>query len=121
MRSKLISAAVFGGLVFAAAPALAWTEKVEWTDKIYIQPANPGVAVWAYPSRKNYCPAGLQPVVMGGAVSCGQPTHVGYHSNNHPKTRRVQKHVVKAKAKPTVAYSKGYVATGKGYDEGYKE
>lgn len=109
MRSTIFSAAVFGGIVCAAAPALAWSEQP------YTQPASNEMAIWAYPAKANYCPAGLQPVVVGGVICCGQPTHVGYQSNNHPKLRRAHT------PKPYVAYSKGYVATGKGYDEGYKE
>lgn len=108
MRSKVISAAVFGAILCAAAPALAWSERP------YTQPASSEIAVWAYPSKTNYCPAGLQPVVVGGVVCCGQPTHVGYKP--HQKAKRY-----KQKAKPYVAYSKGYVASGKGYGEGYSE
>lgn len=102
MRYILLSAA---GLACAAAPAHAWSE---WPNT---QPATDTVAVWAYPSKQNYCPAGLQPVVVGGVICCGVPTHVGYRSNNHPKPRH----------KAYVAHSKGYVATGKGYGEGYRE
>lgn len=29
--------------------------------------------VYAYPSSANYCPAGLQPVTLGGAIGCGTP------------------------------------------------
>ncbi|MGI3163335.1 hypothetical protein [Pseudooceanicola sp. 200-1SW] len=34
-------------------------------------------AVTAYPSGANYCPAGLQPVQLGGEVSCGTPNAGG--------------------------------------------
>ncbi len=30
--------------------------------------------VFPYNAAENYCPAGLQPVVMGGAICCGTPT-----------------------------------------------
>ncbi len=29
--------------------------------------------VYAYPSSANCCPAGLQPVTLGGAIGCGTP------------------------------------------------
>ncbi len=29
--------------------------------------------IYPYPSNVNYCPAGLQPVTMEGAISCGTP------------------------------------------------
>lgn len=101
MRYILLSAAA--GLVLAAAPAQAWS------NRPYTQPATDTVPVWAYPTKQNYCPAGLQPVVVGGVICCGVPTHVGYRSNNHPRR------------KPHAALSNGYVATGKGYGEGYRE
>lgn len=30
--------------------------------------------LYTYPATANYCPAGLQPVVLGGVICCGQPT-----------------------------------------------
>ncbi|MFU8777383.1 MAG: hypothetical protein ACNA7M_06905 [Roseovarius sp.] len=29
--------------------------------------------VYAYESKSNYCPAGLQPVTLNGVICCGQP------------------------------------------------
>ncbi len=119
MRLKTAIAAAIGSTLFAAAPAMAWS------NNTYTQPASNDIAVWAYPSKSNFCPAGLQPVVVGGVICCGQPTHVGYQSNNHPKAnpkpRAYKPRAHKPHAKPYVAYEKGYVATGKGYDEGYRE
>jgi hypothetical protein len=90
MRS-LISA-VFGAALLGAAPALAWS------DGPMGQPATNEIAVWAYPSAHNFCPAGLQPVTIGGVVCCGQPTHYGYSSHPAPARR----------AGTYVAYDKGY-------------
>lgn len=54
--------------LFAALPALADMS----------QPTQDMPSVWAYPQAENYCPAGLQPVRLGGVVCCGKPTHTGY-------------------------------------------
>jgi hypothetical protein len=50
--------------------------------------------VYAYPSSANYCPAGLQPVTLGGAIGCGTPNqpmtyaevkaHPVVHRHRHP-------------------------------------
>lgn len=99
MRS-LFSAALIGTLL-TAAPALAWNDNMT-------QPATNDMAVWAYQgSKANYCPAGLQPVVVGGVVCCGTPTHVGYQSHPAPKPRRK----VHKPAPAVVAYGKGYSDT----------
>ena len=95
MRISLTVASLLGAAMFAA-PALAWSEN-------NTQPATNDMAVWAYPSKANYCPAGLQPVVVGGVVCCGQPTHYGYQS--HPAPRRSYKP------------KQNYVSYGKGYSD----
>lgn len=39
------------------------------------------LTIYPYASKHNYCPAGLQPVSVGGNISCGKPnTHVSYQS-----------------------------------------
>ncbi len=100
MRS--LFSAVLGATLLVAAPALAWSEHPSG------QPASSEIAVWAYPSKHNYCPAGLQPVTIGGVICCGQPTHHGYSSHHAPR----QTHGPKANA---MAYDKGSVAYDKGY------
>ena len=50
--------------------------------------------LYAYPSSANYCPAGLQPVTLGGAIGCGTPNqlmtyaevkpHPVVHRHRHP-------------------------------------
>lgn len=96
----LFPAAAAIGLALAAAPAWAWSEHP------MTQPASNDMAVWAYPSKANYCPAGLQPVVVGGVICCGQPTHVGYVAQHAPKPK-------KHKPRPAPAY----VSYGKGYGD----
>ncbi|WP_237267572.1 hypothetical protein [Sulfitobacter alexandrii] len=29
--------------------------------------------IYAYPSKANYCPAGLQPITISGVICCGTP------------------------------------------------
>ncbi len=99
---RILYTAAVVGLSLAAAPAFAWNENMT-------QPATNNMAVWAYPAKANYCPAGLQPVVVGGVICCGQPTHHGYQS--HPPRKR-HKVVHKPKPAPT------YVSYGKGYGDG---
>ncbi len=97
--SKLFTAALIGTMM-TAAPALAWNENMT-------QPASNDMAVWAYQgSKANYCPAGLQPVVFGSVVCCGQPTHTGYQSHPAPKPRKRHKPAPKV-----VSYGKGYTET----------
>lgn len=95
---KLFSAALVGTLMISA-PAMAWNDNMT-------QPASNDMAVWAYQGTSaNYCPAGLQPVVVGGVVCCGVATHTGYQS--HPVAPRK-----KYKPAPTVvSYGKGYGET----------
>ncbi|MFN3210615.1 MAG: hypothetical protein ACE369_16750 [Roseovarius sp.] len=54
--------------------------------------------LYPYHSRENYCPAGLQPVSLGGMVSCGTPNQSQSYEQvmKHPapKTRH---HVYKAR------------------------
>lgn len=51
------------------------------------------IPIWAYESRENYCPQGLQPVTYDGAISCGTPNQtVSYQTAlrepRHRTTRR---------------------------------
>jgi len=68
-------------LVTLAAPALA-------TDSITIYP---------YASHANYCPAGLQPVSVGGVICCGTPnTNISYQEvMRHPVKKRARRHVAR--------------------------
>ena len=68
----------FGLLMLGAAPAMAQ------------QPA-----IYSYPqATANYCPAGLQPIVMGGVICCGTPNRGSYSDMmRHPApVRKVKKH-----------------------------
>lgn len=53
-------------------------------------PAAADAKLFPYPAKANYCPAGLQPVQMGGVICCGVPnqtvTYAQYQA--HPVQRR---------------------------------
>lgn len=71
------TATLLGAALFAA-PALAWTD-------VPVHPAGAPMLVHPYPTT-NYCPAGLQPITMGGVICCGVPnTSEVYY--NHPGYR----------------------------------
>ena len=93
---RILFSAVLASATTAGAPVLAWNDNMT-------QPAGTEIAIWAYPSAANYCPSGLQPVVVGGVICCGQPNRTGNQSA--PAPRR------------TYAASPAYVAYGKGYGE----
>lgn len=92
---RILFSAALAGAILLAAPALGGANNMT-------QPTNNEIAIWAYPAKANYCPNGLQPVVIGGVVCCGTPNQAGYQSNPAPK--RAKKH------KPSqsyVVYEKG--------------
>jgi hypothetical protein len=74
MKKLFLSAGL--GLLAMAAPAAAQNAKL-----------------FPYPASANYCPAGLQPIVLGGVICCGVPNQAGTYSDyqRHPVTRRVVK------------------------------
>lgn len=101
MGFKFASFAVFGAALFTVTPALAWSSNT--------QPATNEIKIWAYPSTKNNCPVGLQPVVVGGAISCGIPTATGYQAYLTPApNQRYTKFSRAHTHKPDAAYSKSY-------------
>ena len=78
MRLHTALAAGFGALMAVSAPAMAKEAKL-----------------YPYASKANYCPAGLQPVTMGGVICCGTPNqNVSYQSmmvHPTPKKRHVKR------------------------------
>jgi hypothetical protein len=55
-------------------------------------PAAADAKLFPYPASANYCPAGLQPIQLGGVICCGVPnqsvTYSQYQAHPAP-TRRV--------------------------------
>ncbi|MGX0876137.1 hypothetical protein ACSSV4_000812 [Roseovarius sp. MBR-154] len=47
-----------------------------------------GVGIYAYESRANFCPAGLQPVSLNGVICCGTPNQEQSYQQTmrHPVT-----------------------------------
>ena len=49
------------------------------------------VTLYPYATNENYCPTGLQPVVLNGVICCGQPTTSighGMHTNSYIHTSK---------------------------------
>ncbi|MBK46242.1 MAG: hypothetical protein CMN20_13265 [Roseovarius sp.] len=74
--------------------------------------ASPAVAgppgIFAYESRANFCPAGLQPVTLDGVICCGTPNQAQSYQQamRHPVTHRV--HVgPQARARDTTIARRG--------------
>ena len=92
--SKGICTAV-GALVISSSAALAW----EGAGRAY-----------PYAGVANYCPAGLQPVVVGGVICCGTPTTTTTYQamKRHPVVRRMttKKHVKSHKHVVTHTHTK---------------
>jgi len=52
--------------------------------------------IYAYHGAGNYCPAGLQPVTINGAICCGTPNAGSYQqAMMHPTPRKKHVHVKK--------------------------
>lgn len=91
-------AMALAGLVASALPALAWSDLPLGETA----PATSEVAVWPYPSERNFCPGGLRPVSVGGVICCGVPNR----SEPQPVHRQATR-------------GGRYIATGKGFGQGY--
>lgn len=66
--------------------------------------------LYPYPVTRNFCPAGLQPIQLGGVVCCGTPTTTRSYSSvmAHAATRVVRKPA------PAIPLGKGMDMTGDG-------
>lgn len=87
----------------AAAAALAMTAAPVVADSMKYYPYH----------GKNFCPAGLQPISMGGVICCGTPnTHVTY--------RQMMQHPAPARHTPAAFLDKGEVTPAQVCEEGEK-
>ena len=90
MLSKKLIVAAVGALVVSAGSAFAQEAKM-----------------YAYHGVGNYCPAGLQPVTMGGVICCGVPNAGSYQqAMMHPTPRKKHVHVKKHKHIKTHTHAK---------------
>ncbi|WP_226782516.1 hypothetical protein [Oceaniglobus trochenteri] len=95
MTLKLKFAAGMGLVIGAMAPGVALAQDA---------------AIYAYPTA-NYCPAGLQPVTIGGVICCGTPTR-------HQSYARMMQHPVKKRAHKVRRVQREYIPTQKGIPTG---
>ncbi len=70
---------------FAIGAALTAATVSGWTMPVQAQPK-----VYAVPTSVNYCPAGLRPITIDGAICCGTPNQsMSYEQMKaHPATRK---------------------------------
>ena len=75
MKNLMIGAGI--GLLAMAAPAAAKEAKL-----------------FPYAASVNYCPAGLQPIQLGGVICCGVPNQSGSYSDyqRHPVAKKRHYH-----------------------------
>ncbi len=85
MKMNFIIGAV---LALWAAPAMA-------SDAYNGPPVKGPMPVFAYATSQNNCPAGLQPIVLGGVICCGTPNQsISYQAAMaHPVQRARTRHV----------------------------
>ncbi|MGR3269338.1 hypothetical protein DU478_13230 [Thalassococcus profundi] len=103
---KTIAAAAV--LCCGAGAALAWDDayKGDATHN-----PNSNVLMHSYPTAANYCPAGLQPVTMGGVICCGEPNAGPYvnRAGGHKRVHKAKSHVYHAPRAYAPAGEKGVV------------
>lgn len=83
-------------VVLSASGALAWGDMYMGDST---NNPNSDMLIYAYPGENN-CPAGLQPITVGGVVCCGSPNTTGtyYNRASAPKKRVYQSHAPRAYA-----------------------
>jgi hypothetical protein len=80
MRIFTIAAAAMAAMI--AAPAFA-----------------DGPKIYAYPSKHNFCPAGLQPITISGVICCGTPNQSMTYQQvmAHPVPKKKHRHMHKTR------------------------
>lgn len=81
---------IFRTFAITAALTLSGSTAFAWGD-MYMGDGtnnpNSNTLVHSY-SAPNFCPAGLQPVTMGGVICCGEPNAGAYVDHGSVKRRR---------------------------------
>ena len=95
-------------LTLSATTALAWDDAYKGVVR-----HNPNAEVLrnAYPSAANYCPAGLQPVLVSGEICCGTPNAGPYvnRAGGHKKVYKKKHYVSHAPRMDAPVGEKGVV------------
>ncbi|APZ53700.1 hypothetical protein [Salipiger abyssi] len=99
MRASVFLAAA-AALSISASQAMAWGDM--YMGDATADPSRQPL-VQAYPSA-NYCPAGKQPVIIGGVICCGVPT-AGTYYNPASYARKTIKKSAPAKSYMPRAYA----------------
>lgn len=82
-----LAALAAGVIALSASQALAWGDMYmgDGTN-------NPnGGKIFPYAAKANYCPSGLQPVMVNGVICCGSP-NTAHHFYNAPGKRKKKVH-----------------------------
>lgn len=95
------------GTILAAALALAVPAAAQAWEYRDTQPATNEAPIWAYPTKYNYCPDGLSPVVVGGVICCGTPNRTGYRSHRVIRKKQAKRPVVAHRPQEFIVYEKG--------------
>ncbi len=80
-------------LILAAGMAITGSAAMAWGD-MYMGDGthNPNSSTLVHSYKgPNYCPAGLQPVLMGGVICCGEP-NAGPYIDRAGGKKKVHKH-----------------------------
>lgn len=104
-------------LIAAAAATIAFSASAfAWSSDAYMgkhDSSTSGMLVHSYKSGANYCPAGLEPVMVGGVICCGTPNAgayidrpggVSHKKHTHTKTY-MHSHVKKHSHTKTYSHS----------------
>ncbi|MDA7428216.1 hypothetical protein PGB28_07080 [Primorskyibacter aestuariivivens] len=83
-----------GMLAASATAALAWGEMYMGDGT---NDPNSG-QMFPYQASANYCPSGLQPIVMNGVICCGTPTTTEHYYNAPVRTKKRSHHRTRAYA-----------------------
>ncbi|WP_425099622.1 hypothetical protein [Tropicibacter sp. S64] len=94
------------GFAMTAGAALAWGDAYRGDAT---NDPNSNFLMHSYPSKENFCPAGLQPVTLGGVICCGVPNAGPYINRAGGKAAYKPKKKVRAPAAYAPVGEKGVI------------
>ena len=89
MKLRILAAAA--ALTVSGSAALAWGDMYMGDGT---NDPNSNMLIHSY-NAPNHCPAGLQPVMVGGVICCGTP-NAGAYVDRPGKVRRIKAHTHRA-------------------------